>query len=98
MIRLTNGYAIEADSYCYTLGLAKTTKVVNKKTGEEEDKEILTECKYYPDLDKALLGYWKLMRRKGLSSFEGTLQAALDTIKKQDEKVRKLIDKVKEGN
>lgn len=98
MIRLDHGYAIDVDSYSYTLGLAKMTKVVDKKTGEEVEKEILTEQKYYGTLDQALLGYWKLMRRKSMYNFEGSLQEALKRIEKQDAEIRKLIDRVKEGN
>ena len=97
MIRLDGGYAIDVDSYSYTLGLSKMTKVVDKKTGEESTKEVLTEPKYYSMLDQALLGYWKLMRRKSLYNFEGSLQEALARIEKQDVKIRKLIDRVKEG-
>ena len=97
MIRLDGGYAIEVDSTCYTLGIPKMTKVVNKKTGEETTKEILTEAKYYSNFDQALLGYWKFMRRQSLTNFEGSLKEALSRIEKQDTKIRKLIDRVKEG-
>ena len=96
MIRLLDGYAIQVDSYCYTLGVAKNTTVVDKKTGEEVTKEILVDCKYYPDLDKTLLGYWKIMRRKKLANFEGSLQDALEVVKKLDERIIKLISKLKE--
>ena len=98
MIRLDGGYAIDVDSMSYTLGLAKKTKVVDKKTKEEVEKEILTEPKYYSTLDAALLGYWKIMRRKSLYDFEGSLKEALARIEKQDAQIRKLIDRVKEGN
>lgn len=96
MIRLLDGYAIQVDSYNYTLGVAKTTTVVDKKSGNEVEKEILVDCKYFPDLDKTLLGYWKLMRKKKLANFEGSLQDALEVLKKQDERIKKLISKVKE--
>lgn len=98
MIRLDGGYAIEVDSMCYILGIPKMTKVVNKKTGEETEKEVLTEPKYYTNLDQALMGYWKLMRRKSLYEFEGSLKEALNRVEKLDSKIIKLIDLVKEGN
>ena len=98
MIRLDGGYAIEVDSMCYTLGIPKMTKVVNKKTGEETEKEVLTEPKYYTNLDQALLGYWKIMRRKSLYEFEGSLKEALNRVEKLDSKIIKLIDRVKEGD
>ncbi len=97
MIRLEGGYAIEVDSMSYNLGIPKMVKSVNKKTGEETEKEVLTECKYYSTLDNALLGYWKVMRRKSLFNFEGSLQDALKRIEKEDAQIRKLIEKVKEG-
>lgn len=97
MIRLDHGYAIDVDSYSYTVGLVKMTKVVDKKTGEEVEKEVLAEPKYYGTLDQALMGYWKTMRRKSLYNFEGTLQEALERIEKLDAEIRKLIDRVKEG-
>lgn len=97
MIRLNGGYAIAVDSMCYTLGIAKNTKVVDKKTGEETTKEVLTEAKYYNTLDQALIGYWRIMRKKSLYNFEGTLPEALKKIQEQDEKIRKLIERVKEG-
>lgn len=98
MIRLDYGYAIDVDSMCYILGIPKMTKVVNKKTGEETEKEILTEPKYYNTLDHALLGYWMLMRRKRLCEFEGSLNEAIKQIQKQDAEIRELIKVVKEGN
>lgn len=98
MIRLDNGYAIQVDAYSYAVGLAKKTKVVDKKTGEEVTKEVLTEPKYYSTLDQALMGYWKTMRRKSLYDFEGSLKEALERIEKLDAQIRKLIDRVKEGN
>ena len=96
MIRLDGGYAIEVDSTQYTLGVPKWTSVTNKKTGEVVDKEILTDCKYYGTLDLALMGYWKLLRRKGLAKFEGSLREALEVIKKQDDKILKQIQAVRE--
>lgn len=97
MIRLDNGYAIEVDSNCYTLGIPKMTNVVNKKTGEETEKEVLTEPKYYTTLGATLLGYWKIMRRKGLAGFEGSLKESLDMVEKMDTKIIELIDRVEEG-
>lgn len=97
MIRLDGGYAIEVDSMCYVLGIPKMTKVVNKKTGEETEKEVLTEPKYYTDLHKALYGYWKVMRRKSLLEFEGSLAEALARLEKLDTKIFEQIDRVKEG-
>ena len=97
MIRLDGGYAIDVDSMNYVVGLAKKTKVVNSKTGVETEKEILDSPKYYSTLDAALMAYWKMMRRKSLYDFEGSLKEALDRIDKQDAEIRKLIDRVKEG-
>lgn len=98
MIRLYDGYAIDVDSMNYVVGVTKKTKVVDKKTGEEIEKEVIDSPKYYSTLDAALTSFWRMMRRKSLYNFEGSLTEALEQIKKQDEKIRKLIDQVKEGN
>lgn len=96
MIRLMDGYAIEVDSHCYTVGVVKTTKVTDKKTGETTEKEILTDCRYYPDLHMCLMGFWKMLRRRKLSTFEGSLQDAITFVKKLDERVIKLMSKIEE--
>lgn len=98
MIRLYDGYAIDVDSMNYVVGVAKKTKAVDKKTGEEIEKEVIDSPKYYSTLDAALTAFWRMMRRKSLYNFEGSLTEALEQIKNQDEKIRKLIDQVKEGN
>ena len=95
MIRLDGGYAIEVDSMGYTLGIPRKTKVTNKKTGEETEKEVLTEPKYFGTIDQTLLCYWKLMRRKSLYDFEGSIKEALEVVKKLDEKILKRIDEYK---
>ena len=97
MIRLSDGYAIDVDSRCYTLGIPKKQTTVDKKTGETKESTTMYEAKYYSTLDQALLGWWKVMRRKALSSFEGSLAEAIEVIKKQDEMIRKIIAKIEEG-
>lgn len=95
MIRLSDGYAIDVDIHCYTVGVPKKQVVVNKKTGESKETEIMTDARYYATLDQALLGWWKAMRKKALINFEGSLSDALDVVKKQDEKVTKIITNIK---
>lgn len=95
MIRLTDGYAIDVDSHCYTVGIPKKQIVVNKKTGESKETEAMSEAKYFATLDKALTGWWQIMRRKELSKFEGSISEALEVIKKLDEKVLNTISVIK---
>lgn len=95
MIRLSDGYAMDVDIHCYTVGIPKKQVVVNKKTGESKDTEIMTDARYYVTLDQALLGWWRTMRKRALINFEGSLNDALDVIKKQDEKVETIIAKIK---
>ena len=97
MIRLSDGYAIDVDSRCYTLGVPKKQTIVDKKTGETKETETMTDAKYYSTLDQALVGWWKTMRRKELSKFEGSLDEAIEVVKKLDEKIRKIIAKIEEG-
>ena len=95
MIRLTDGYAIDVDSHCYTVGIPKKQTVVNKKTGETKETEAMSEAKYFTTLDKALTGWWQIMRKKELSKFEGSIGEALEVVKKLDEKVLNTISVIK---
>lgn len=95
MIRLTDGYAIDVDSHCYTVGIPKKQIVLNKKTGESKETEAMSEAKYFSTLDKALTGWWQMMRKKELSKFEGSISEALELVKKLDEKVLNTISAIK---
>ena len=95
MIRLTDGYAISVDSHCYTVGIPKKQIVTNNKTGESKETEAMTEAKYFTTLDKALEGWWRVMRKKELAKFEGPISEALELIKKLDEKVLNTISIIK---
>lgn len=97
MIKLTNGYYIDVEERQYVLGIPKKVEQVNKTTGETVIKTIMSEAKYYSTLDYALMGFWRLMRRKKLSTFDGTLQEALEVVREQDDKMFKLLDCVREG-
>lgn len=95
MIRLTDGYAISVDSHCYTVGIPKKATTVNNKTGESKETENMTEAKYFTTLDKALEGWWRIMRKRELSKFEGSISEALELVKKLDEKVLTTISAIK---
>ena len=94
MIQLSDGYVINVDSHCYTVGIPKPQTIENKKTGEIKETTVMTEAKYYPTLDKALAGWWQTMRNKALSKFDGTLDEAIEVVKKQDEKIIGMISKI----
>ena len=95
MIRLTDGYAISVDSHCYTVGIPKKQVTTNSKTGETKESEVMTEAKYFSTLDKALEGWWRIMRKKELIKFEGSIKEALELVKKLDEKVLNTISVIK---
>jgi hypothetical protein len=95
MIRLTDGYAIDVDSHCYTVGIPKKSTTTNSKTGEIKESTCMTEAKYFSTLDKALEGWWRVMRKKELSKFDGTINEALEVVKKLDEKVLNTISVIK---
>lgn len=95
MIRLTDGYAIDVDSHCYTVGIPKKSTTTNSKTGEVKETTNMTEAKYFTTLDKALEGWWRIMRKKELSKFEGSINEALELVKKLDEKVLNTISAIK---
>lgn len=95
MIRLTDGYAIDVDKHCYTVGIPKKSVTTNNKTGEVKESEIITEAKYYTTLDQALTGWWRTMRKKELAKFEGSLEEAINVVKQLDEKILNIISVIK---
>lgn len=97
MIKLTNGYYIDVEDRQYVLGIPKKVEQLNKQTKETVTKTIMSEARYYSTLEHALIGFWRLMRRKKLSTFDGTLQEALEVVREQDDKMFKLLDCVREG-
>ena len=94
MIQLSDGYVINVESHSYTVGIPKPQTVENKKTGETKETIVMTEARYYTTLDKALTGWWQTMRIKALSKFDGTLDEAIEVVKKQDEKIKSIISKI----
>lgn len=94
MIQLTDGYAIDVDSHCYTVGIPKKSTTTNSK-GEVKETTNMTEAKYFTTLDKALEGWWRVMRKKELAKFDGPINEALEAVKKLDEKVLNTISAIK---
>lgn len=94
MIRLSDGYVISIDSRNYTVGIPRAQTIEDKKTGETKETTIMTDTRYYTSLDKALAGWWQTMRNKELSNFDGSLDEAIDAVKKQDEKIKNIISKI----
>lgn len=94
MIHLSNGYCIEVSNYNYTVGIPKKQVIENKKTGESKETTIMTDARHYTTLDKALAGWWRTMRAKALSDFDGPIDQAIEIVKKQDEEIIKIISKI----
>lgn len=94
MIRLSDGYVISIDSRNYTVGIPRAQTIEDKKTGETKETTIMTDARYYTSLDKALAGWWRTMRNKELSNFDGSLDKAIEVIEKQDEKIKNIISKI----
>lgn len=98
MIQLSDGYVINVDSTCYTVGIPKKTTIVDKKTGESKENTIMSEAKYYSSFDGAIVGWWNTMRKKALSDFDGSLSEAIEIIQKQDEQIKQLLSNIKINN
>jgi hypothetical protein len=94
MIQLSDGYFMNVDSHCYTVGIPKKQTIENKKTGECKETTIMTEARYYTTFDRALTGWWQTMRIKALSKFDGSLEEAIEVVKKSDEEFKKIISKI----
>lgn len=94
MIQLSDGYFMNVDSHCYTVGIPKKQIIENKKTGESKETTLMTEARYYTTFDRALTGWWQTMRNKALSKFDGSLEEAFEVVKKQDEEIMKIISKI----
>lgn len=95
MIQLSDGYFMDVSNYSYTVGIPKKQTVVNNKTGESKETIIMTESKYYPTLDRALAGWWEMMRKKELSKLDGTLEEAIKVVKSIDEKISNVVSNFK---
>ena len=88
MIKLSDGFFMNVDLRNYTIGIPKKQTITNNKTGESKDSVIMTEARYYPTLSSALEGWWEMARAKQLSEFDGSLEEAIELVKKQDEKIK----------
>ena len=95
MIQLSDDYFMDVSSYSYTVGIPKKQIVVNNKTGESKETIIMTESKYYPTFDRALAGWWEMMRKKELSKFDGTLEEAIKVVQSIDEKINNIVSNFK---
>ena len=95
MIQLSDGYYMDVSNYNYTVGIPKKQTIVNNKTGESKETTIMTEPKYYPTLDRALAGWWEIMRKKELSQFDGTLEEAIEVVKSIDKKIDDIVSNFK---
>lgn len=88
MIKLSDGFFMNVDLRNYTIGIPKKQTITNNKTGESKDSVIMTEARYYSTLSSALEGWWEMVRAKQLSEFDGSLEEAIELVKKQDEKIK----------
>ena len=98
MIHLSDGYCIDVSGYNYTVGIPKKQIIENKKTGESKETIMMTDAKHYTTLDKALVGWWRTMRSKALSNFDGSLNEAMELVKKQDEQMLNIISGIEINN
>lgn len=98
MIHLSDGYCIDVSGYSYTVGIPKKQIIENKKTGESKETIMMTDAKHYTTLDKALVGWWRTMRSKALSNFDGSLNEAMELVKKQDEQILNIISGIEINN
>jgi len=96
MIRVGK-YGIEAGDKYYTVG--KITKQTVKKKGKEgeylAETEYLAAPSYYGSVSIALNAIRQRMQLETLKPFDGTLEDAVEAIRKADERFEKLIAGIK---
>lgn len=83
MVKAPGGYYIETDGKCYYFG--KLKKYTDKKTGEA--KTNLDPIGYYSDFAGVLSGLAKKMRMDAIEKLDGSLEDALEAIRKSDAKI-----------
>lgn len=84
-------YGIDVSDKCYTVG--KVSKITDKKTGEE--KEYLINPSYATSFAFALKCVRKAMHREAIKNTDGDLNAAIEAIKRCDERFERMISKIK---
>lgn len=87
MIRVIDKYGIDASDRCYEVG--KIGKTTDKKTGEV--KEYIANASYVSSLQQALKVIRKKMHLEAIKNIDGDLHAAIEVIKKADERFEELI-------
>lgn len=85
MVKALGGYYIETDGKCYYFG--KLVKTKDKKTGEVTTK--ISAIGYYSDFAGVLKGLAKKMRMDAIEKLDGSLEDALEAIRKSDAKILK---------
>lgn len=85
MVKALGGYYIETDGKCYYFG--KLRKHTDKKTGEV--RTVIDPIGYYSDFAGVLKGLAKKMRMDAIEKLDGSLEDALEAIRKSDAKILK---------
>lgn len=76
MINLIDGYVVDADKYCYIMGLLKT-RISKDKQGEET---YIHEPRFYPSLCGAVQGCVDTLKRRAVQSYTGDLIGAVHAL------------------
>lgn len=79
---------IDADTCFYVVG--KLTTVTDKKTGEQ--KERLTNTKYYGSISQAIAGLREMAIREMVSAEDMQLSELIYKLEELDDKIRKALD------
>lgn len=87
MIRIIDNWGIDASERCYEVG--KIGKLVVKKTGEE--KEYIMGASYVSSFQEALVFIRKRLRLETIKDIEGDLGAAIEALKRSDERFEEVI-------
>lgn len=89
MVNLIDGYVVDADKYCYTMGLLKT-RIGKDKDGGPKEETYIQDPHYYSSLQSAVQGCVDTLKRKAVQSYTGDLEGALqayDSIQQGFEKM-----------
>lgn len=84
MIKLLDGWNIDADENCFTL------KRITEKEVDGETKQSTQLGGYYRSLEDALDGFRRLQARKYIQGNDISLNEAVASLRKQAEEIRNL--------
>ena len=96
MIKLFDGWVIDADARCYILGKTFLERKKDKKTGEVTEVERVGVQGYYTSLLHALTALSAVLRREAIQTHCHTLETALSAFTEVEKRLYEMLEPLRE--